>query len=88
MIGTAMIAQVLLGDDTLLAMFSPQQCTAPLWTRERLRGVGAEVTRRMAAEKPTSTAEIERLFDIVLEEAMIELDVPGSPNETCRPADS
>jgi hypothetical protein len=54
MIGTAMIAQVLLGDDTLLAMFSPQQCTALLWTRERLRGVGAEVTRRMAAERPTS----------------------------------
>ena len=31
----------------------------------------------MATEGPVSTAEIERLFIIVLEEVMMELDVPG-----------
>ena len=75
-----MIADVLLGDDSLVELFPPAQRMALLRTRERLRGVGGEVAHRMATEGPVSTAEIERLLIIVLEEVMMELDVPRLSN--------
>jgi hypothetical protein len=80
MITIATLARVLRGDDTLLPLFTPAQRTALLRTRERLRGVGTEVVRRIAAERPETTADYERLICIVIEEAMLELDLPGVPN--------